>query len=73
MTKIEELRNLWWESGENAYASPLRRISNEFMRKHVPNWIFNSRVENFKAHLKYRMRLRKAVGNPEKFQDFQEY
>lgn len=38
-----------------------------YLRKHCLEHIFNSRVENFTRHIKYRYRIIEAVRDPESF------
>lgn len=43
MSKISDLRSLWIEDN-NIYSYPIKIISEYFLRKHCPSWIFNSRI-----------------------------
>ena len=73
MTKIEDLKNMWVDNAENIYSYPLRVITENFLRKHALSWIFNSRIEDKKAPIKYRMKLREGVRNPENFANLKSY
>jgi hypothetical protein len=51
---IADLRRLWIDY---KYSRCMRIISNLFFRKYSLNYIFNSRICNFRSHIKYRHRL----------------
>ena len=53
---ISELRSLWTPEG-NLYHQAFRILSCNYLRKYCLERTFNSRVENFLVHLKYRQRL----------------
>jgi hypothetical protein len=55
MNSIADLRSLWLPS--NIFSKALRILSHNFLKKHSLEYIFNSRVCNFKGHVKYRERL----------------
>jgi hypothetical protein len=62
--KIGDLKELWLKS---SFSKEMRIISCYFLRKFAHKWIFNSRVETFRWHLKYRLILLKALRTPEEF------
>jgi hypothetical protein len=39
----------------------IRILSYEFMRKHCLEYIFHSKVRNFKVHIKYRTKLIEGI------------
>jgi len=51
---IANLRDLWVDF---KYSRCMRILSNQFLRKHALQYIFNSRISNFTSHVKYRKRL----------------
>ena len=61
---ISDLRKLWTEY---KYARCMRIVSKIFFRKYSLSYIFNSRICNFKSHIKYRHRLAEAVCDPHNF------
>lgn len=63
---ISELRNLWIPEG-SIYHQAFRIISCDYLRKYCLERTFNSRVENFSIHLKYRQRLLEGIKTPEDF------
>jgi hypothetical protein len=63
---ISELRSLWIEK-ENKFSKSLRILSNIYLKKYHLTHIFNSRVENYGKHIKYRQKIVKALEDPEKF------
>jgi hypothetical protein len=67
---IADLRRLWIDY---KYAKCMRIISNLFLRKYSLNYIFNSRICNFRSHIKYRQRLREAVKDPQAFRHIKDY
>jgi len=60
---ISELRALWTPEG-NIYHQAFRMFSCEYLRKYCLQRTFNSRVENFTIHLKYRERLLEGLKSP---------
>jgi hypothetical protein len=67
---IADLRRLWIDY---KYAKCMRVVSNLFFRKYSLSYIFNSRICNFRSHIKYRHRLAEAVTNPKAFKHIKEY
>ena len=67
---ISDLRKLWTEY---KYAQCMRIVSCLFLRKYSLSYIFNSRICNFKSHIKYRQRLIEAVSDPHGFRHIKEY
>ena len=67
---IADLRKLWMEY---RHARCMRIISNLFFRKYSLNYIFNSRICNFKSHIKYRHRLWEAIRQPNAFRHIKDY
>ena len=63
---ISELRALWTPEG-NIYHQAFRMFSGEYLRKYCLARTFNSRVENFMIHLKYRDRLLVGLEYPQEF------
>lgn len=63
---ISELRALWTAEG-NPFHQAFRMLSCEYLRKHCLQRTFNSRVENYSIHLKYRQRLLDGLRSPEEF------
>lgn len=63
LNTISELRSLWINS-ENKFAKAYRILSAEYLRKHSLSYIFNSRVENFHKHIKYRYKIIQSVEHP---------
>jgi hypothetical protein len=63
---ISELRTLWTPEG-NPYHKAFRILSSNYLRKRCLERTFNSRVENFNLHLKYRQRLLECIESPDKF------
>lgn len=51
----------------------MRIVSNLFLRKYSFNYIFNSRICNFKSHVKYRYRLCEAIKDPKAFKHIKDY
>lgn len=62
MSKMEDLRGLWSDS---KFGKVMRIVSENFFRKHSYNWIFNSRIQDFKSTLKYKARLEQFLSEPE--------
>jgi hypothetical protein len=67
---IADLRRLWIDY---KYARAMRIISNLFFRKYSLNYIFNSRICNFRSHIKYRHRLWEAIRAPHAFRHIKDY
>lgn len=67
---IADLRRLWIDY---KYARCMRIVSNLFFRKYSLSYIFNSRICNFRSHIKYRHRLAEAVRDPRNFKHIKEY
>lgn len=67
---IADLRYLWMEY---KYSKCMRILSNLFLRKYSLNYIFNSRICNYRSHIKYRHRLAEAVSNPKVFRHIKDY
>jgi hypothetical protein len=67
---IADLRRLWIDY---KYSRCMRIISNLFLRKYSLNYIFNSRICNFRSHIKYRHRLCEAIKNPKAFRHIKDY
>ena len=63
---ISELRALWTPEGNPCHKA-FRILSSNYLRKRCLERTFNSRVENFNLHLKYRQRLLECIENPDKF------
>jgi hypothetical protein len=60
---ISDLRSLWTDEG-NAFHKAFRILSCQYLRKHCLSRTFNSRVENYFIHLKYRHRLLDGLKTP---------
>lgn len=45
----------------------------EYLRKHSLSYIFNSRVENFHKHIKYRYKMAESVSDPRNFTHMKEF
>lgn len=67
---IASLRALWTHP---IFGRCLRMLSHLFMQRHSLHYIFNSRVEWKRFHLKHRVRLLDAIGNPEEFYSIREH
>ena len=67
---IADLRRLWVDY---RYAKCARILSNLFFRKYSLSYIFNSRICNFRSHIKYRHRLWDAIKSPTSFRHIKEY
>lgn len=63
---IMELKLLWLSEG-NQFHRAFRIISLEYLRKHSLNHVFNSRVINYKTHIKYRKKMYEILENPQEF------
>lgn len=63
INSISELRSLWIES-DNKYAKAFRIISNLYLKRYSLHHIFNSRVQDFSKHLKYRNKMAQVLKNP---------
>jgi hypothetical protein len=63
---ISEMRSLWIPEG-NPYHQAFRILSSQYLRHHYLERTFNSRVENYSVHMKYRQRLLDGLKNPEHF------
>jgi hypothetical protein len=70
---IEELRRLWLECPQNRFSREMRVISAEFLRKQSLSQIFNSRIENFGKHLKYRRKMLEAISRPQLFTQMKDF
>ena len=57
---ICQLRSLWIQQ-ENKFSKSLRILSNFYLRKNHLTYIFNSRVEKYGKHIKYRQKILKAL------------
>jgi len=53
INSIAELRQLWIEGGNN-YDKVFRILSHHYLRRGCFERTFNSRVQNYRVHLKYR-------------------
>jgi hypothetical protein len=71
LKSIQQLKSLWLE--ENPFCKAYRIISIEYLRRHSLKYIFNSRVENFGNHIKYRYRIIESVGDPKNFTVMKEF
>lgn len=60
---IADLRSLWVDE-KNPFAKSMRIISIEYLRKYSWGHIFNSRVENYGKHVKYRYKIIEGLKNP---------
>lgn len=58
MSRISDLKKLWTNE---KYGVPIRILSEYFLRKRSLPWIFNSRIENKYAPLKYKIKIREGV------------
>lgn len=65
MNKIVHLQQLWLD--KTIFGREMRIISYDFLRKFAYKWIFNSRIENYRYHLKYRSILMKVIKKPDQF------
>ena len=64
ISTIADLRSLWMDSC-TPFAKALRIISYLYVRRHSFSHIFNSRVENFNKHIKYRYKILQGLEKPE--------
>ena len=64
MKSIANLRELWTNT---IFGKAFRILSNVFFRKHCLSYIFNSKVNNIEAHLKYRNSLKRGLNKPDGF------
>jgi hypothetical protein len=55
------------------YASSMRLLSNQFLRRHSLSYIFNSRISNISPHVKYRYKLIEAIKKPIEFSYIKDY
>lgn len=62
-----------WTDGDNRFARAFRIFSGEYLRKHSLSYIFNSRVENFHKHIKYRYKIMQSVAAPADFTCMKEF
>jgi hypothetical protein len=53
-----------WSGTDNPFARAYRILSSEYLRKHSLGYIFNSRVNIYSKHLKYRFKMIEGVCNP---------
>lgn len=72
LKSIEQMRSLWLEE-KNSHAKVYRIITAYYFRKHSLPYIFNSRVENYPVHLKYRYKIMEGVSDPNNFSRMKEY
>lgn len=72
LNTISQLRAMWMEE-ENEFARAYRVLSLEYLRKHSLPYIFNSRVENFYKHIKYRYKIIESVSDPTAFTCMKEF
>ncbi len=72
LNTISQLRAIWMEE-ENEFAKAYRILSIEYLRKHSLEYIFNSRVENFYKHIKYRYKVIESVSDPMAFTCMKEF
>ena len=63
---IKELRSLWSEDG-HPFNKAFRVLSHQYLREHCMAKTFNSRIENYGVHLKYRQRLLEGLTDPSQF------
>ena len=70
LNTILQLREMWTEG---PFSKALRIITMEYLRKHSFSYIFNSRVENFHKHIKYRYKIIESVAHPETFTCMKEF
>jgi len=64
-----------WGFGDNKNEIKrcLRIYSHYFLRKHYLPYIFNSRVKDYRLHIKYRKKILEGIENPERFTCIKEY
>lgn len=72
LNTIAQLRAIWTDD-ENEYAQAWRILSFEYLRKHSLAYIFNSRVENYAKHIKYRYKIIESVKRPQAFTCMKEF
>ena len=71
---IQTLRKMWGsENMNNKGRKCIRILSYIFMRKYSLSYIFNSKVKNYRTHLKYRKKLIEGIENPISFNHIKEY
>ena len=63
---IAELRSLWTDDTP-AVSKAFRILSQQYLRRHCLAKTFNSRIENYSLHLKYRQRLLEGLEQPHNF------
>ena len=54
LSTVAGFRKIWTEY---RYASCMRRVSNLFLRKVSLSYIFNSKIDNIRSHVKYRCKF----------------
>ena len=69
---IADLRSLWLQK-QTRYAKVLRVLSQIYVRKHFFGHIFNSRIENYKKHIKYRYKILQGLRKPEEFTQLKDF
>lgn len=72
LNTIRQLRSLWLDE-ENPFAKAYRVFTIEYLRKHSLSYIFNSRVENFNKHIKYRFKMVESVKDPRNFTHMKDF
>lgn len=71
LKSIYHLKSLWLQ--ESPFSKAYRIISLEYLRRHSLQYIFNSRVETFANHIKYRYRIIESVKDPMNFTVMKEF
>lgn len=72
VNSIAQLQWLWGGQ-DNPYAKVYRILSLEYLRKHCLPYIFNSRVNVYAKHIKYRFRMLEGVAKPDNFTRMKEF
>ena len=74
VNSINYLKEMWgYQDRHNPILKCIRVLSYIFMRKHCLAYIFNSRVENFYKHIKYRYKIIESVSDPTAFTCMKEF
>ena len=71
VSSICELQQVW--SGKGRISKAFRMLSMEYLRKHCLWHIFNSRVNIYGRHIKYRHRMIESVADPDNFTRMKEF
>lgn len=74
INSIEGLKRMWgYDNLDHKIKKCIRILSYEFMRKNCLQYIFHSKVQNYKTHIKYRQKLIEGIENPASFSNIKDY